>query len=135
MDLSQLNIPSGANLTLVEVQQGGTNIQHVEHYHNRETVDEPFAQAYALLDKLINELIGRGKADAKSVLLPYVAAVKASAVPKMSLDEFNQRYRLKLTSSGFSDYVGMNSRFLDTDLEPYIRLFLKCENTGSGTCK
>ena len=32
MDLSQLKLTQGVNLTLVEVQSGATNIQHVENY-------------------------------------------------------------------------------------------------------
>lgn len=32
MDLSQLKLSQGVNLTLVEVQSGATNIQHVENY-------------------------------------------------------------------------------------------------------
>jgi hypothetical protein len=32
MDLSQLKLTEGVNLTLVEVQSGATNIQHVENY-------------------------------------------------------------------------------------------------------
>ena len=32
MDLSQLKLTQGVNLTLIEVQSGATNIQHVENY-------------------------------------------------------------------------------------------------------
>ena len=135
MDLSQLHLPTGTNLTLVEVQPGATNIQHVENYNQKEGRDaEPFEEAYALLDKLTRGLLAQGKTDAKSLLLPYQAAVKAAAIPRLGLEDFNARYGVKLTSSGFSDYAGTNSRYLDSDLEPYVKLFLKLENGTSGTC-
>ena len=134
MDLSQLHLPAGTNLTLVEVQPGATNIQHVENYINKEGREaEPFEEAYALLDKLTRGLLAQGKTDAKSLLLPYQAAVKAAAIPRLGLEDYNARYGVRLTSSGFSDYAGTNSRYLDADLEPYIKQFLKLENGTSGT--
>lgn len=135
MDLSQLHLPTGTNLTLVEVQPGATNIQHVENYNQREGREaEPFEEAYALLDKLTRGLLAQGKTDAKSLLLPYQAAVKAAAIPRLGLEDYNARYGVRLTSSGFSDYAGTNSRYLDADLEPYIKQFLKLETGTSGTC-
>lgn len=134
MDLSQLRIPAGTPLTIVDVEPGGTNIQHVEHYHTKEPkTAEPFEEAYALLDKLTRGLMAQGKADAKSLLLPYQAAIKAAAIPRLGLEDFNARYGVKLTSSGFSDYAGTNSRYLDADLEPYMKQFLKLETGTSGT--
>lgn len=135
MDLSQLHLPTGTNLTLVEVQPGATNIQHVENYNQREGREaEPFEEAYALLDKLTRGLMAQGKTDAKSLLLPYQAAVRAAAIPRLGLEDFNARYGVRLTSSGFSDYAGTNSRYLDADLEPYMKQFLKLETSTSGTC-
>ena len=135
MDLSQLHLPTGTNLTLVEVQPGATNIQHVENYNQREGREaEPFEEAYALLDKLTRGLMAQGKTDAKSLLLPYPAAVRAAAIPRLGLEDFNARYGVRLTSSGFSDYAGTNSRYLDADLEPYMKQFLKLETSTSGTC-
>lgn len=135
MDLSQLHLPTGTNLTLVEVQPGATNIQHVENYKQREGREaEPFEEAYALLDKLTRGLMAQGKTDAKSLLLPYQAAVRAAAIPRLGLEDFNARYGVRLTSSGFSDYAGTNSRYLDADLEPYMKQFLKLETSTSGTC-
>lgn len=135
MDLSQLHLPAGTNLTLVEVQPGATNIQHVENYNQREGREaEPFEEAYALLDQLTRGLLAQGKTDAKSLLLPYQAAVKAAAIPRLGLEDYNARYGVRLTSSGFSDYAGTNSRYLDADLEPYIKQFLKLETSASGTC-
>lgn len=135
MDLSQLHLPAGTNLTLVEVQPGATNIQHVENYNQREGREaEPFEEAYALLDKLTRGLMAQGKTDAKSLLLPYQAAVRAAAIPRLGLEDFNARYGVRLTSSGFSDYAGTNSRYLDADLEPYMKQFLKLETSTSGTC-
>ncbi len=135
MDLSQLHLPAGTNLTLVEVQPGATNIQYVENYINKEGREtEPFEEAYALLDKLTRGLLAQGKTDAKSLLLPYQAAVKAAAIPRLGLEDYNARYGVRLTSSGFSDYAGTNSRYLEADLEPYIKQFLKLETRTSGTC-
>ena len=137
MDLSQLHLPTGTNLTLVVVQQGATNIQHVEHYHTQEAdaSDNPFGKAFELLDAMTNDLIRRGKGDAKSLLLPYYAAIRAAVIPKMDLDEFNRRYGLKVSSASFSEYTGINSKYNDADLEPYERHFLSLNNGTSGTLK
>ena len=44
MDLSQLKLTQGVNLTLVEVQSGATNIQHVENYFPNVTSMTPNQQ-------------------------------------------------------------------------------------------
>ena len=102
MDLSQLHLPAGTNLTLVEVQQGATNIQHVENYINKEGREaEPFEEAYALLDKLTRGLMAQGKSEPRLLLMPYVAAVRAAAIPKMNYEDFKYMYVLFYTDKWF----------------------------------
>ena len=136
MDLSQLHLPAGTNLTLVEVQPGATNIQHVENYNQREGREaEPFEEAYALLDKLTRGLLAQGKCEPRLLLMPYVAAVRAAAIPKMNYEDFNKRYGVKICSTSFSDYSGVNAKYQDTDIEPYVKQFLKLETGTSDTYK
>ena len=134
MDLSQLHLPAGTNLTLVEVQPGATNIQHVENYNQREVREaEPFEEAYALLDKLTRGLMAQGKSEPRLLLMPYVAAVRAAAIPKMNYEDFNKRYGVKISAPSYSEYVGVNAKYQDTDIEPYLKLFLKLEKGGFET--
>lgn len=136
MDLSQLHLPAGTNLTLVEVQQGATNIQHVENYINKEGREaEPFEEAYALLDKLTRGLMAQGKSEPRLLLMPYVAAVRAAAIPKMNYEDFNKRYGAKISAPSFSEYVGINAKYQDTDIEPYLKQFLKLEKGVFATQK
>ena len=122
-DHSILNKGTVQNITVngsVEVGALQSIIGNVQNKPNA-TVD-PVLQ---LLDELVKSAISKGK-KAKHILMPVRAAKEAEVLPMADLAWMNERYKLELSPTNWSDWVNkQDANYDDRELNGLILRFQK----------